>query len=104
MYVDRLASELPVWEDVSRGAIQFWNNDLYVHPDEDIRNQAFYPDTNAGIIGPVNMKIDVRNLTNIEEKGGFVVDEYEWRINGTTQITKNPEIFYTFDSVGVHRV
>gem|GEM_PF-1755889 len=50
------------------------------------------------------MKIDVSTLADIERRNGFQVEDYEWRINGTTQTTKNPEIFYLFDAVGTHKI
>jgi len=103
MYVDKKVQALPRWGDMSRWEIQFWNNDLLVHADERIKNQAFYTDLN-NIVGPVNMKIDVSTLADMERRNGFIVEDYQWRINGTPQTTKNPEIFYLFDVLGTHKV
>gem|GEM_PF-6104387 len=50
MKVDSMARGLPMWEVEAKGRIQFYNNDLFIHSDERIKTQAFYPDPNTGII------------------------------------------------------
>ena len=102
LVIDKKVKSLPDWWEIARWEIQVFDTDIlasqqYSKPESALLGR----DQLKGLIGPIDLKFDVKVLSDNEARNWFKIDKYIWEIwdEDTTIIeTLEPEVFYTFDT------
>lgn len=101
--LDKSIKNLPNWQELSYGDIQIFDNDLLTSDKFDKESSQIADYNN--IIGPINLKFDVKVLKDSEAKKGFTIDKYIWDFWGGDRVeTTSSEIIKSFNKKGITTV
>lgn len=95
MLIDRKIKGLPNWYQLSLWNVQIYDNNELIS--ETISKKASLISDTSNIIWPVDIKFDLTNFKNSQEKKGFNVKKFIWTFNWDEIETLEPEIIKTFD-------
>lgn len=97
MYLDRTIKSLPNWLELSYGLIQIYDNNL-LNTEEIGKDGALISDTTS-LIGPIDLKFDVKYLARNEERQWFQVSMYHWDFGDGQKVeTQIPEVVHSFNT------
>ncbi|MCH2188784.1 PKD domain-containing protein [Candidatus Gracilibacteria bacterium] len=103
IYIDRVVDNLPDWENKSRGEIQMYYNNRLKSEAFDVNGALIDTSLSQSLIGPVEIKYDLKVLVENEAEKGFQVQKYIWDFGDRRPIeTTDSSIIYTFEEKGTY--
>jgi len=99
LYLYKQISALPNWQEMSYGNIQLYDNSLLsswtFKADNALINDA------SNLIGPIEIKFDVKYLAKEEAKKWFTIKKYVWDFgDGKKDESLTSDIIHNYDSKG----
>ncbi|MDP5039202.1 MAG: hypothetical protein NWP80_02040, partial [Candidatus Gracilibacteria bacterium] len=101
--IDKKIKALPNWQELSYGTIQIYDNSLLVSGIATKEESLIYDYNN--IIGPIDLRFDLKYLRSEEEKKGFKIRKFIWTPpNGEKFETINNETIIKLEEKGTQEI
>ncbi len=91
------AASLPNWQEMSYWDIQIYDNSKLTSQSFEILDALIKDEDTSNLIGPVEIKYDLKYLSKSEERKWFKIKKYIWDFgDGNIKETPLPTIIYNF--------